>query len=514
MAIVNSKKSNSINSRLSIKSGNPNINEGSNGDLSFYMTNEGLNLFGKAFNQWYKIGNSSVIGHKGRVNKPNSTLLTGKETKITKDTGKFCMFESGIVKYTDRITLDPSGDLTVKPIDDFIITLPNDDGKVYIDKNITTELQGTEYGIQLDWDSTKGAVATYTLSNIGCDIDMNIQPDAAAVFGLYNYGYKCTLLGNTNGVSLQYGGYFDVSGADSNFGLYLDIEDGGHDIRCVSSADSGDYFEIGTTTHGATTLSTVDDNATAAHLTLDVDGDLVLDPATGITKFYLAGDTDDLCTLTVAANGATTIATVDSDGAAGHLTLDPDGDLLLSGCDVKMDSTKKLYLDGGGDTHIKEVIADSLGITVGGDYVMTLSEYGDDGNEVLFKTSCATFTRQEATFSATGVIASGGTDDTDIDFRHSNKYRLEMTGDITTINLIFPKGSGNFTLVCTTNGDHDVTNWKVWEHDESAGTTTDVMWAGGSVPAFTNNGVDIVSFYRDSTDQQCYGVASLAFATP
>ena len=42
----------------------------------------------------------------------------------------------------------------------------------------------------------------------------------------------------------------------------------------------------------------------------------------------------------------------------------------------------------------------------------------------------------------------------------------------------------------------------------------DVMWAGGSVPAFTNNGVDIVSFYWDAIEQQAYGVASLAFATP
>ena len=94
-----------------------------------------------------------------------------------------------------------------------------------------------------------------------------------------------------------------------------------------------------------------------------------------------------------------------------------------------------------------------------------------------------------------------------------------MTGDITTINLILPNTSGNFLLVCTTNGDHDVTNWKVWEHDSAAGSTnaastTDVMWAGGSVPAFTSSGVDIVSFYWDADEQQAYGVASLAFATP
>ena len=139
-----------------------------------------------------------------------------------------------------------------------------------------------------------------------------------------------------------------------------------------------------------------------------------------------------------------------------------------------------------------------------------------DGAEpyVLFPNSSAGFTRKEATFSTTAIVGSGGTDDTDIDFRTGNKFRLEMTGDITTVNLVFPSVSGNFLLVCTTNGDHDVTNWKVWESDESAATTTDVMWAGGSVPAFTNNGIDIVSFYWDASEQQAYGVASLAFATP
>ena len=100
-----------------------------------------------------------------------------------------------------------------------------------------------------------------------------------------------------------------------------------------------------------------------------------------------------------------------------------------------------------------------------------------------------------------------------------NKYRLELENDIAQMNLIFPNTSGNFLLVCHIlgggGGDHDVTAWKVWEHDESAATTTDVMWAGGSVPAFTSgSATDIVSFYWDADEQQAYGTASLAFATP
>jgi hypothetical protein len=137
----------------------------------------------------------------------------------------------------------------------------------------------------------------------------------------------------------------------------------------------------------------------------------------------------------------------------------------------------------------------------------------DAGGHVEFEGCAVGFDRLEGDFATSGVIGGGGST-TDIDFRLSNKYRLEMTADITVMNLIFPATSGNFLLVCTTDGDHDVTAWKVYESDESAATTTDVMWAGGSVPAFTDTGIDIVSFYWDADEQQCYGVVSLAFATP
>ena len=201
----------------------------------------------------------------------------------------------------------------------------------------------------------------------------------------------------------------------------------------------------------------------------------------------------------------------DSDGTSTALE--------ISANDVSVKSSLKVEddLTVGGTINTGDVIQTPLRdmkIRVGGDTLLQFNENGDDGNYTHFRTGCAGFTRKEADFSATLTIGSGGTDDTDIDFRHSNKYRLEMTGDITNLNLIFPAVSGNFLLVCTTNGDHDVTNFKVYEYDESAATTADVMWAGGSVPAFTSSGVDIVSFYWDADEQQAYGTVSLAFATP
>ena len=302
-----------------------------------------------------------------------------------------------------------------------------------------------------------------------------------------------------------------------------------------SDIDSLNDLSDVTYSSGDLTITSLDKIVAGGDLTLDCVGDITLDAAGGQvsikdasashflfdcdnTQFIMYDDTDeaDLFKIVVAASGATTLRTVDDGATIGHLIFQPDGDLILDPVSGKtiIDATDGLYFDGGGDTYMYEQSADALRIVVGGDVMMHMAESGDDGSTISFPNSSVGFTRVEATFRATGIIGSGGTDDTDIDFRFCNKFRLEMTGDITTINLIFPSVSGNFLLVCTTDGDHDVTNWKVFESDETAATTTDVMWAGGSVPAFTSSGVDIVSFYWDATEQQAYGVASLAFATP
>ena len=64
----------------------------------------------------------------------------------------------------------------------------------------------------------------------------------------------------------------------------------------------------------------------------------------------------------------------------------------------------------------------------------------------------------------------------------------------------------------TYDGDHDITNWKVYESDESAADgDADVLWPGGTAPATTNSGSDIFSFFWDVETETAYGVASLNF---
>ena len=241
-------------------------------------------------------------------------------------------------------------------------------------------------------------------------------------------------------------------------------------------------------------------DGTASHFELDCDN----------TRLRIFDDTSesDHLTIEVGANGATTISTVDNDGTAGHLTLDPDGDVIVSGAHVKIDATKNLYLDGGTDTYIVEHSADYVRFVVGNEIMMSMDENGADGNQVHFVDSSVGFTQLEPTYDATI---------TNVDFRHSNKQNVTFgAGNITNLSLFFPAMSGNFQVVLKQDGtgSRTITNYRVYESDESlADGEAAVKWAGGSNPTLTTdaNHVDILSFYWDRDNEICYGVATLDF---
>ena len=247
-------------------------------------------------------------------------------------------------------------------------------------------------------------------------------------------------------------------------------------------------------------------DSTADHFLFDCDN-------TALT-IYDDTTTADYVRFQVDANGATTIGTNDNDGTAGHLRLQPDGDLILAPASEKIviNATHKLCFDGGVDTYIAESSADVLDIKVGNDMIFQITESGADGNTVDVDNACIGFTQIAATLGESTVIGGGGYD-TDIDFRHSNKYYLEPLGlTIPNLNFIFPAVSGNFLLYTRSTGGWAVTNWKVYESDESAATVSSVMYPGGTAPTLTNSGYDVFSFYWDADRQRCFGVANAGFA--
>ena len=213
------------------------------------------------------------------------------------------------------------------------------------------------------------------------------------------------------------------------------------------------------------------------------------------------------------ANGAASLTTIagdlDIDGAkitsAGALEIDPGGQLSVTGHDMSIDTSQSIYLDGGGDTYIREHSSNLVRYVVGGTAMMVMTEAGIEGDTVNFGTSGVGFNQFTAVFDAT---------DTYVRFNIAgNKGHLTMTANVTDVHLHFPNVSCNCQLIVLQDGTGgwDVANWKTF--DQAAGNESTVIWSGGSAPGLTETAdkLDILSFYWDNTNHKAYGVASTNF---
>ena len=71
-----------------------------------------------------------------------------------------------------------------------------------------------------------------------------------------------------------------ATGGDFNQGIFMEIDDGGPDIKMLSSADNADFCTISTGANGEVTIATTDGGAAAGHINLFPDGDVVIKGAT------------------------------------------------------------------------------------------------------------------------------------------------------------------------------------------------------------------------------------------
>jgi len=198
---------------------------------------------------------------------------------------------NGLVTYGGATQADVEANMT---FDGSTLTVTGDST---IDKNHSATAEATVTGLQIDFDKTGTSTTNNTMYGLNIDMDNATATDGLnTMYGLHVtptlthaanagvpvvYGALINAQGGTNGTSIVQAVRLEAGGGDLNYGIQLDVEDGGVDLRIESSADSGDYFQIQTTTHGATTITTVDDDATAADLTFTVDGDINLNPAGG-----------------------------------------------------------------------------------------------------------------------------------------------------------------------------------------------------------------------------------------
>lgn len=327
----------------------------------------------------------------------SSTTISGTLTIGTIDTDtagdNYLVEVSGVVKKRTpaEVLSDIGGQATITAgtnctfsgatlnVDNAFILNNADDtmaGTLTIDKNSTATTNGVTYGLKVDYDHTGIAAGGQAVQNYG--VESKINTDSPTHVGaVYNFGYKSHLIAGTSGVQENYGYYGVVTGGDQNFGMLLDVVDGGVDYRARSSANTADHFSMSTTTNGATTLATVDADATLAHLTLAPDGNLLLQPSSEIIK--IPGDTK----LTFGTNSANDHIYADPD--AGEIYIAMNDSDVMTFYDDRVDVGVQLETNEIMVTEAASAVADRAGkgqIWVKNDTPNNLYFTNDAGNDV------------------------------------------------------------------------------------------------------------------------------------
>ncbi len=341
------------------------------------------------------------------------------------------------------------------------LTVQSDGGTtgVKLDKNYSDLTEASITGLHIDWDKTGTSTSDNTMYGIQLDMDnttatngnnymygLYVTPTlthAADAGGSFVYGAHISAQGGTNGSSLVQGARIEAAGGDFNYGIQLDVEDGPNnvDLRIESSADNGDYFQIQTTTHGQTTFTTVDDNATAAHLTCSIDGDIVLDPAGGNVK--VDGNLSASMNISASAfyGSAGGLSNIPAAGSNGNIQFNNLGSLGTNSNLTWFNGTSELRVTGNitgsfvsassgllGDTGTFRMLTSSGGITIPND--SSKLEIGAGGN---FYISHNTNTIMAAT---AGHLT--------LDVESSSKnLRLEMGDDAGATSVQFRNNSSN-----------------------------------------------------------------------
>ena len=195
----------------------------------------------------------------------------------------------------------------------------------------------TWYGLKTDASDTAS-------NNVGNTYLCGVLNDLDFVSANGDFAVTCGIENDLDGGDTQYGVFSNLSGATAGttFGIYQTITDGGYDLYFRSSADNADHAYWQTGAAGATTIATVDSGATAAHLTLDIHGDMYHDSRTGVHKWYTNGNSVDYFGITVGGDGQTTMETVDANATAAHFEIAADGNITL-------DAAGDIFLECGGN---------------------------------------------------------------------------------------------------------------------------------------------------------------------
>ena len=176
---------------------------------------------------------------------------------------------------------------------------------VSIDANASGDAGQNKRGLVVLLDRTSPSSGTAQHNDTGVSVHVDSTSlGTSTVKGLY-----VDVEGATSGTSTAYGMDIVVADADTNYGIQIKSADA--QLRLVAAADNDDIGTITVADTGDMTIATIGDGTTDSDLTLDADGDIKLEPATG--KSILLDGTIDIDAGVV--TGATSITSTSFVGA-------------------------------------------------------------------------------------------------------------------------------------------------------------------------------------------------------
>ena len=472
MAVQNNDIRRLINSKadkISFQEGHPINSEGRNGDFTVrIIRGRGISLFLKASGRWYSIPIYSDFITRDDLDR----IISKRPPKYSGELGFHQGAKEFELKQSANDSLKYAGSTTKINRD------VNDGNPTFQVGSSDTE----NFKIEVNYESS------------GKGID-NVVLGTNTASGTANMGtIHLKVDGATRHTILE----------DAGMRLY------GKTFTINDASDAGDLFKIETTTHGATTISTVDDDAAAAHLTLAADGAITLDAAAQIyidmtdrcwfrnagtefgniqvdtvsqfTLFEQGGASqNDYFQIGVATHGETTITTIDAAATAAHLTLAPDGEIFLDAKPAVNSYNSGIRLKSQGTEYGALTVHHSLSC-------LTLYEAGGTSNEDYFAIEVGA---AGATALKTHDVAGA---DANLTLNPDGHLRFKTgDGDVDSVEYVI--GSNTYAAFSAEDGSYsqlkmyenggessnDYFNISVAEHGETTLTTVDAAAAAANL---------------------------------
>ena len=337
--------------------GTPQRNQGQNGDLTIRSTSAGTKLYAKSDNKWHIVHLDVDVPtlkrnveellkevrdlKNKRLNKPTFDaaflrVVGSDSVKLSNDTGHLITTMDGSSGGSFKIVRDvnngnPVFQMGSADTESFFITANYASGGKGLNSVLfNTKTAQTATGDEGQYDFYVDEVKLLNIDDSGTTAFTpgSVTNDIAAL----------TLENNASASSMTGTGTAILFNQMYHHAETPAIVDAGK----IVVRTEGNWTSTGSTQDSEMTFHTVANGTQAERLKIASDGAHTITSVAN-PQLKIAYTADDYATLRVEADGVTTIATADSDGTVGHLTLDIDGNLYI---DVD-GGTARITDDGG-----------------------------------------------------------------------------------------------------------------------------------------------------------------------